>query len=465
MSTRTHDNFNLGKKVLLDARLEPVFTFTNLPDPNLPSNYIPKGGIILVEDTSKNYQAQEDPGNIPNLIWVDISVPSAGIITGVAFIELPYANIDVLRAAGTLVKGAFYRITDRADNGIVVQAVSTSELSLSGNASYLLADYNGNGDYTNAPLALNSRVGVWNASYESGMINGDVAIWDGNNYQVQSDSSFDGTSPSVNTTAYFMLPKDITKGYTLEVDFVKYDFVNDSILERSDKRGNVVSATGVPFFQWGNDSTFGNTVLNLAKYDCINNTGIIQGNLLSGSVTVITNNVNVGTIRNSRFNCAGYTYTCNETTIAQVLLDNCDVSLNANIKFNSTSQYANMTCDYAYSTFSEDINMSTSFSLGILTIPAAFNYVGIFRLTNNNGQTISKILNAPLLFKIRFRVTVGNNQNFVHTAVASAVLGNMVADVTSTNNIVGRLNLPDDIIEYENGSSGILRRYNIVKLA
>lgn len=465
MSTRTHDNFNLGKKALLDARLEPVSTFTSLPDPNLPSYYIPKGGIILVEDTGKNYQAQEDPGNVPNLMWVDISVPSAGVITGVAFIESTYASIDALRIAGTLIKGAFYRITDRADDGIVVQAISTDKLSFGGNASYLLADYNNTADYTNAPLALNNRNGVWDASLESTMVNGDVVIWNGNNYQVQSAGSFAGTNPSINALAYFLLPKDVRKGYITEVDFVKYDFVNDSILERSDKRGNIISATGVPFFQWGNDLVAGNTVLNFAKYDCINNRGVIQGNTLSGSVTVVTDSTSVGTIRTSRFNCTGYTYTCNSTLIAKVLLNNCDVFLNTNITFNSTSQYSDRSCELGTSTFNEDIDMTTAFSAGDLTIPAALNYVGIFRLVNNSGQTISKILNLPSFVKSRFNVATGNNQNFAHTAVALAVLGNLVSDSAATNNIVGRAGLPDDIIEYEPATSGIIRRYNIIKLA
>ena len=464
MSTRTHDNFNLGKKVLLDARLEPVSTFTNLPDPNLPSNYIPKGGIILVEDTSKNYQAQEDPSNAPNLMWVDISVPATGAITGVAFIELPYATIDSHRINNTLVKGAFYKITDRADAGIVVQALSNNKISFGGNGLYLLADYNNNGNYTNAPLSVNNYHGVWASTLESSMTNGDITIWNGNNYQVQSFGALNGTNPSLNTLAYFLLPKDVTKGYILEVDFIKYDFINDIIMERSDKRTNVVASSGVTYFQWGNDLVIGNTVQNFAKYDCINNRGIIYGNSLSGLVTVVSDNSNVGSVRTSKFYATGFTYICNSSLPFQILLSNCEIFLNENITFKSTSQYSDKFCGYYASNFEEDVDMTTDFLAGTLTIPTNLNYVGVYKLKNNNGQLISKILNPP---KIRFRLNVksSNNQNFSHTAVASAVPGNMVADSVSINNIVGRTNLPNDFIEYELVLNGILRRYNIVKLA
>jgi hypothetical protein len=465
MSTKIHDNFKLGKKSVLDARLEPVSTFTNLPDPNLPSNYIPKGGVVLVEDTGKNYQAQEDPSNVPNLMWVDISVPSSGVITGVPFIELPYSTINSHRINNTLVKGAFYKITDRADAGIVVQALSNNKISFNGNGLYLLADYNNNGDYTNAPLSVTNTLGVWDVSLESSMINGDITIWNGNNYQVQNFGSLNGTNPSLNTLAYFLLPKDVTKGYILEVDFLKYDFVNDNIMERSDKRGNVITGSGVPYFQWGNDLVIANNVQNFAKYDCVNNRGIIYGNSLSGSVTVVTNNLNIGTIRTSKFSATGFTYICNSTILSQILLSNCEIYINENITVKSTSQYTNKFCGFSsLSNFEEDIDMSSSFAAGTLTIPVGLNYVGVYKLINNNNQTISKILNSPKL-RFRFNVQSGNNQNFSHTAVFSAVLGNMVADSVSTNNIIGRIGLPNDFIEYELDPSGILRRYNIVKLS
>ena len=70
--TTIHDSFYLKKKQLLDARLVPVATELSLPVLNGNSD-IPEGAIILVQDVLSNFQAQKDPSNPSNLIWVDIS--------------------------------------------------------------------------------------------------------------------------------------------------------------------------------------------------------------------------------------------------------------------------------------------------------------------------------------------------------------------------------------------------------
>jgi len=467
MSTRTHDNFNLGKKVLLDARLAPVADYASLPDPNLPSNYIPEGGVILVQDTNHNWQAQIDPLNLPDLMWVDItSAALPGI--GVSFIDITYSALSILRGANDLEKGAFYNITDRADAGIVLHAVDINRLSLHGTAAYFVADYAKVGNYLSTPLAVGTLQGVWESGLEAGMSNGDVVIWNGKHYQVQSTGSFAGTNPFLNTLAYALLTDSERRGYFVEVDFVKYDFLNDTILERSDRRGNIVNGNGISLFQWGNNNVYNNLIQNSAIYDCINNLGEIYGNVLSNTVIVVSDNTNLGVVRNSVFNNTGYSYTCNNPSAGQVLLDHCDVSLDQDIVFLSTEQYAGQICSNFLSTFSADLDMSIHFDfVDTLTIPTNLNYIANFKLTNTPGMNIVSILNLPF-FKCRFKIENGGTQNFFHTPIAGAFTGNLVSDAAVTNLITGRT-LSDDFIEYEPTGialgTPVCRRTNIVILA
>lgn len=465
MSTRTHDNFNLGKKVLLDARLTPVADAASLPDPNLPSNYIPEGGVILVQDTNKNYQAQIDPLNAPDLMWVDIS-PTSSIGVGVSFIDITYSNLYVLLGGNNLQKGAFYNITDRAEGGIVIQAIDVDRLSLYGSAVYFVADYGKIGNYASTPLAVGTLQGVWTPTLEGSMSNGDVVIWNGKHYQVQSTGSFAGTNPATNTLAYNLLSNSERRGYFVEVDFVKYDFLNDIIKERSDKRGNIVTENGLSLFQWGNDNVYNNLVQNGSIYDCINNNaGVIYNNILSNYAVVVSDNTNVGDIKNNIFSNSGYTYTCNSNVPGNVLLNHCSVSLDQHIVFVSGEQYEKESCSNFYSTFSANLDMTVDFDfVDALTIPINLNYVANFKLTNTVGMDIVSIFNLPL-FKCRFKVENGSTQNFFHTPILSAVTGNLVSDAAVTNAIVGRT-LSDDIIEYEpTGIAPVCRRTNIIILA
>lgn len=84
MSTTIHDSLDLKKKELLDKRLAPVPTYSALPVLNSNTVFMPEGAVILVQDSNKNYQAQIDPLNIPNLIWVDISGSDALVVGNIS---------------------------------------------------------------------------------------------------------------------------------------------------------------------------------------------------------------------------------------------------------------------------------------------------------------------------------------------------------------------------------------------
>jgi len=461
-----NNNFDLKKKALLDERLLPVDSYSNLPDPNLPSKFIPEGATILVRDTGLNYQAQIDPLNTNNLIWVVVNPAFAGSITGVPFISLTYSALNILYSANNLQKGAFYKITDRADAGIVLQALDTKELSLHGSGIFLVPDYQSLGNYTGTPLAYGNTYGVWFAALESTISTGDVVIYNGFMYQCISNVTLNGTAPDVNNLAYSLLTKSITNGYIKEVDLITYNFETDTILSRKDKRNNIVN-NGVHLFQWGNDLTYKNTIENSANFENINSRGTIYNNYIGNSAVVICDNTHEGLLRNNTFRNRGFTYTCNANA-GLTLLNHCTVELDENITFLATKEYAYLSCTSYISSFDADLNMSVDFAAGVLTIPTNLNYVGSFKLKNNNNQIITKILNLPSFYAVRFAVQNGNTQNFSHTPIGSAVAGNLVSDTAIPNAIVGR-NTSSDIIEYQltGVSAGVplCRRYNIVKLA
>jgi len=72
MATEIYNNLQPRIQAHLDERLESVSSVSNLPDPNVESNFIYEGAIVYVVDVKLNYQAQEDPNNPPQLAWVNI---------------------------------------------------------------------------------------------------------------------------------------------------------------------------------------------------------------------------------------------------------------------------------------------------------------------------------------------------------------------------------------------------------
>jgi hypothetical protein len=393
--------------------------------------------------------------------------------SGSLFTSITYSALLTLKNSNLLVDGLQYKITDRADSGIIVQAIGNNKISLSAIGIFLNPDYMDTGVYTGVVLqtsvAYTGNQGIWNLILEGTFLLGSVVFFNGNAYQVVNFGAINGSDPSVNTTAYTLLTKSTTKGYIQEIDSIHYNFDLDIIIKRSDKRNNIVrsfSGTGIPLFQWGNDNCTNNTVAPLATANVRNQIGVFSGNTLDNSVTILSGTTNIGNITNNYFSNSGFTYVCNSNVASQGLLTHCNVTLNETIVFRVGSINSNCICPGVSSNpFKEDLDMSSgSFVAGILTIPNDLNYIGRFNLTNLSAQTITKIMNAP---SFRFGLTVqsGNNQLFSHTAVSGVVAGNMTSDTASINTIIGRATV-NDSIEYEKDpSTSILRRYNIIKLA
>jgi hypothetical protein len=390
---------------------------------------------------------------------------------GGGFIEDTYANIATFLAAGTLIPGAHYKITDRADLGIILLALSATQLSLEGEGIFLNPDFQDVGNYDGVqPLTgvnLDSNEGIWVATGEGSTITqGDVVFWDGLHYQVVDDSSFDTTNPATNTTAYQVLPKTVSGvGYITETDFILYDFLADEIIGREDKRGNKIhSPYAVTVMQWGNDLVVDNLTENVSTFSCINQRGSLYANTLKNSVTVTCTNAHEGELGDCVFEMNG---SYDIDLDSGIIIGACKFATNTGITVNPTIPYSNKVIIDGHSTFTFDLNMTdgTDYDQGtqVLTIPSSLTYIGVFTLINNTGQNIEEIVNLPINHKCRFYVEDGNTQNFVHNNIAGALANELVSDLAITNTVTGRAS-GSDFIEYEK-SGDLNRRYNAVILA
>lgn len=370
-------------------------------------------------------------------------------------IEVTYAAAQALIASSSLIIGEHYKLTDKADNGIILLAVSTNQFSLEGQAIFLNPDFQGTG-------ALGADVqGVWYVGGEAGYVNGNIVFWNGFHYEVTDDAAFAGTDPSATPLAYTLLSKSVANGYIEEVDFIIYDFANDKILERNDKRENkVFNFLAIEDFQWGNNSVNGNIVNADCKYNCINNRGYISSNILLLSAIVNSTNDNINSITNTIFEQGTYNADFTTGRVKKCIFQN---SYTLPITLISTLNHDGKEINGINSNFEADLDVTSAFAAGTLTIPITYNYIGIFNLLNSAGETIDEIINLPTTHKCRFYPTVGATQLFSHTAIGVAVADQLVSDAAAINTITGRTN-GSDFIEYEKAGN-LNRRYNAVILA
>lgn len=345
--------------------------------------------------------------------------------------------------AGTgdgLAAGSHYFISDKADRGILLLAVTSNSFSLEGQGIFLNPDFQDIGTLTGT---IN---GMWYAGGEGTFTNGTIVFWNGLHYEVTDDGAFDTTDPATNVLAYTLLSKSIANGYIEEVDFILYDFANDSITRRIDKRNNDVQLTSISVFQWGNNSVARNTLINEGYYNCINNRGTIQNNTLTDNVTVTSDNTNEGSISSSIFSGSS-TYTANFSGVGKLKKCTLSPSYYVTIVFKPTVDHDGKTFNGLGSTFEAELDMDdvAIYAANQLTIPTTLNYVGIFTLRNNGAVTIDKITNLPITHEVNFYVQSGNSKLFDHTAIGAAVADELVSDAAAINTIVGRTNGSDRI--------------------
>lgn len=362
-----------------------------------------------------------------------------------------YAQWLSAQGAGTLPGGQYIIISDKADSGIALTAITATAFSLSGHASYFNADFQNAGDYSGI-AGYAGWLGQWHSGLAAVAIN-KVAIYNCLHYKNLTGAV--GTAPSGDAVNWVVLAKSATNGYIEEIDAIEYDFANDYITKRADKRGNSLSdddttASGtIALFQWGNDAVLGNVVTDGGILSCLNNRGNIQYNNLtsSGSLTASTNS---GTIVQNSINSGVFTVTSNTGTIENNIVNGGT--------FTAASNSGTITHNHinAESTLTATSNSGTIESniLSEGTITATTNAGTILQNTLNADATITANLNGGVsvrecLFSyITATLPVATNytgktciSGFSNFNCTISITGLTTLNITTDNNFCGVINV------------------------
>ena len=222
---------------------------------------------------------------------VDDAINNATNVNINTFLSVTYSQLTTLISSSGLLPGITYYVTDGAptyvNNGLIVQALSTKKLSLTGQCFNFNADYNNLGNYTTSPIPKTGNLGVWASNLPSVAI-GNVVIYNNKNYI--SITGVVGTAPDTDTTNWQLLTISITKGYILEVDEVGYDATTNSIVWRKDKRDNYIETNFGPTnnplinFQWGKDDCYSNKITGASEFAGTNSRMPFFGNTFENSI-------------------------------------------------------------------------------------------------------------------------------------------------------------------------------------
>lgn len=264
--------------------------------------------------------------------------------------SITYAALLSLYNAGTMTPG-FYKITDRADMGIVVEAVSEDKLALEGTGLFLVADYQGVGTY---PSGLYTQLGIWHAGLTPSLAV-EVCIWNGLHYVYAGPGNDEpGTSGCWTVYAKATQAAGSDLGYILDADAIEYRIDTDAILSRKDKRGNFVENINpsIDYFQWGSDQNTSNYVSQQATLGNLNSRGGFGYNILTSVAYVSADNTHLGSVQGNYFSgmqtdSAQGTFTVNMN--AGKVLAGCIVESNTNITFDPATNYRGLFIPERYS--------------------------------------------------------------------------------------------------------------------
>jgi hypothetical protein len=342
------------------------------------------------------------------------------------FIVVNYTQLQTLISTNALIPAQQYLISNAQFINtvgkqefvpIVIEAVSTNELQISGAGFFQNADYQGVGNYSGVPSYVANK-GTW----ESGGIYvvGDVVIY--NNLQYVNITGLNGGDPEVATTDWTFLPKATqswintsTRGYITEIDIIKYDSSTNKITYREDIRFNRID-NNLQFysvfkeafyvFQWGNNRVARNTVQNESYFDCINNARV----LASASLTTIYGNSLLNFALLTLINNLGGAFDNNNILGASTIDIINSGSFGNNLLYFSTLDINN----------AGDLKRNTFFSSNII-------------ISANDYQFINNEFNT----NANFPITISNNtvlSNFQNNTFKNDISGTISNDLDFTNN-------------------------------
>lgn len=425
------------------------------------------------------------------LIWVE----NGRSISGGA-IQLTRIEMRVLIAAGTVVQGQSYFITDVGQAGIVVTGIDSNSITSLGDYIGYFPDYqNVSGDFAR----------VW-YFFLASVTTGSLYAYKGLMYE--SLTGVTGTDPSSDPTNW--LPIAITDPrYQKEILTVQYDIDANRVTQASDKRGNIVTGlTGIATFKWGCDTCFGNTITNSQTevYDVqgnfTSNTLIASDILFPSGLNVFTNNtftdsrisLSISSLAESIsiISCFGYgTYngliTLSTTGSGQVInsgfLGNGYELQNINVVdscvFSSSAVSVVINCatfDLRYSQISSAVILTQNTN-GLTVNTSSSNYsvaknistqagtvfgytsgddsASTIVLTSATTKTISSVQVTSAVFPsfpVTFKPANGTTIIIQPIAIGSAASGDIVNSSTTAITLVGRANGSDFCTIQKNGN-------------
>jgi len=219
-----------------------------------------------------------------------------------SFYSVNYTLLQTLISTNALIPNQQYLISDaifintpfetpsiNITVPIVVQAITTNEVSLSGSGIFLNADYQKVGNYSGV-TGFVAQKGLYDVSTAFYVV-GDVIVW--NNLHWKYIGTPSGITPADNPTElpsiWELLPQSSTNGYITEIDIIKYNVATNKITYREDVRNNRIENNLLSYvdtdeqfyyFQWGSDKCTENTVSNNSSMRIWNNLGSTKANII-----------------------------------------------------------------------------------------------------------------------------------------------------------------------------------------
>ncbi len=354
----------------------------------------------------------------------------------------------------TLIKGAFYRVTDAPHViDLTLHAIETNQVSLEGKARKYVADYQAVGDYS-AVNPFNSQLGLWNGALAP--VAGDVVIWNQNHWLNTTGVNIPEFSPNLDAANWSLLIVSETTGFIIESMTAVYDYLNNKVLKLTDVRLNqidfsqptgIISFLNFPFGKNGVDNNifkgddttidanFGNTPFTIFSDNTIIN-GFID---LSINFEFDLSGVNI-TFDNN--------YLCNS---GQLEVQNSDISSATSVIFSTNVLFGgNCGVSNVLNTFSGTIIVQSNKTVGG-TLISVQNLTGANRveinnndIRNNGSLTILSLDSATSIKRIGGNVIVESDlrlegisgtADFENNRVETAL--NFTIPAFSTNDIIG----------------------------
>lgn len=429
------------------------------------SEKIPTSSIEGLDSIMNGVATEEFVTNSIAQYGQGVSELIAGLSAKAGITDKTYTELATMISEGTLLAGSLYKITDRGDRGIILRAVSASQLSRDGIRIMLCPSTYATG----ADAHGNSWIGVWTPL--KSVLFGNLAIRDGMVWRnLTSEIGNVDDKGILDPVHWELISKDsfLKSEYTEMLFGCTFDFNNDYIIRQWDDKGNVFwldkDYDGDDFnpcniSDWNYESSgqvyrnnrcrgvFNNTTMSGIK----NNSGdfSISDNYCTEYGSWIQDNVNCKGIYHNKFNAIEGNSNCSiedngfaipngavivgNNLIGGISNNNCSVEKN----FNSGGIYNN-TC---VNGISQNVNIGSIHDNSCERITANGNLGQI--ANNSNTGIIERNLNSGSISGNQPNVTViTNNSNagdITDNSNAGRIQGNTNVGNIDTNAVNGSI--------------------------